>query len=553
MLNKFYFYHAIGILHFTCKNMICLYGVSESIRLLNYLCSQTFLNKMKTEFNEIANPATLCRVCMAAEEDHFSNLYEEPPSSQPPISLHEMLQVICAPVFASSDSSDVPEMPTRVCNVCRDAIIAAFNLHQQCIESDRRLGELLTFEQEFDYPKSNEELEDFSVVVNEVVMPTENAGDVSKTCSECGKAFSRRFTLRRHQRNGVCPGKSNDTNLKDPLFDEYRLPKNCLVCDREFDSQLTLDKHLQSGVCPNKRKKRFVGDGTSKSIRDSKTCAQCGKVFARRYTLFRHKRTGSCAGTDPKMFLCRLCDKFFNTPNALQGHRKKCHGSNADSIISAPGTEFCSEDKMESDERKPDEVTDGPSMSSKNIVMIKVEALDLMDDNGHENRSFNCAENTTVKTENEQALQRVTTEDKKTCSVCSETVEDIAKLKIHMRICHQLYLCELCDKVFLTRHVLWYHTLKHKEPNVTCSVCGKKLSSKYNLELHMLRHAGKKMHACELCSMRFTTSGAKAAHLRIHKKERPFVCDICGKRVVSKASLAKHVKEIHESKQTSRY
>lgn len=553
MLNKFYFYHAIGILYFTCKNMISLYGVSESIRLLNYLCSQTFLNKMKTEFNEIANPATLCRVCMAAEEDHFSNLYEEPPSSQPPISLHEMLQVICAPVFASSDSSDVPEMPTRVCNVCRDAIIAAFNLHQQCIESDRRLGELLTFEQEFDYPKSNEELEDFSVVVNEVVMPTENAGDVSKTCSECGKAFSRRFTLRRHQRNGVCPGKSNDTNLKDPLFDECRLPKNCLVCDREFDSQLTLDKHLQSGVCPNKRKKRFVGDGTSKSIRDSKTCAQCGKVFARRYTLFRHKRTGSCAGTDPKMFLCRLCDKFFNTPNALQGHRKKCHGSNADSIISAPGTEFCSEDKMESDERKPDEVTDGPSMSSKNIVMIKVEALDLMDDNGHENRSFNCAENTTVKTENEQALQRVTTEDKKTCSVCSETVEDIAKLKIHMRICHQLYLCELCDTVFLTRHVLWYHTLKHKEPNVTCSVCGKKLSSKYNLELHMLRHAGKKMHACELCSMRFTTSGAKAAHLRIHKKERPFVCDICGKRVVSKASLAKHVKEIHESKQTYRY
>ncbi|KAL1378588.1 hypothetical protein pipiens_015496 [Culex pipiens pipiens] len=401
---------------------------------------------MKTEFNEIANPATLCRVCMAAEEDHFSNLYEESPSGQPPISLHEMLQVICAPVFTSSDSSDVPEMPTRVCNVCRDAIIAAFNLHQQCIESDRRLGELLTFEKEFEFPKSNEELEDFptTVVVNEIVMPTEDAGDVSKTCSE-------------------------------------------------------------------------------------------------------HKRTGSCAGTDPKMFPCRLCDKAFNTPNALQGHRRKCHGSNADSVIWAPEAEFCSEDKMASEERKADEVTDGPSMSSENMVMIKVEALDLMDDNGHENRSFNSAENITVKTENEPTVQRITTADTKTCSVCSETVEDTSKLKTHMRSCHQLYLCEICSAVFLTRHVLWYHTLKHKEPNVTCSVCGKKLSSKYNLELHMLRHAGKKMHACELCSMRFTTSGAKAAHLRIHKKERPFVCDICGKRVVSKASLAKHVKEIHEN------
>lgn len=510
---------------------------------------------MKTEFEEVASPATLCRVCMVNAEDHFTNLYDEFPSDQQ-FSLHEMLQAICAPVFVNSDSCNAPDMPARVCNVCRDAIIAAFSLHQKCIETDRRLGELLTLD---NHPNVSEIAKGYENVlngqsltmvdINEGEIPNEVVGNVSKTCSQCGKLFARRFTLLRHQQNGVCPGKSNEPNPKDPLLENLRFSKSCRDCGKEFSRQFTYNRHMRKGFCPNKVKRMDVQKETSILERETKTCAQCGKTFARKYTLFRHKRTGSCVGTEPTIFSCRICDKVYNSSKALQGHYKKHKGSNvlpADTVTLASETDFCSEDKNELKERKPGEVIDETSMGCENTVTIKVEELDLNEDN--EYQSSDPPELETVKTENDPALQQFS-DDSKTCSVCSETVENISKLKNHMRSFHQLYVCELCYELFPTRHILWYHKLKHKEPSVTCTQCGKKLSNKYCLELHMLRHTGKKMHACELCSMRFTTPGAKANHMRIHKKERPFVCDICGKRVVNRASLVKHVREIHESKQ----
>ncbi|KAL1380909.1 hypothetical protein pipiens_013857 [Culex pipiens pipiens] len=100
----------------------------------------------------VADTKMLCRVCMVPVEEHPANLYDDASPFGLP-SLHNMLRTICAPVFAKPEAEAiVPNMPTIVCLVCRNAIVAAYNLHQQCIETDRRLGELVALMWELQGP-----------------------------------------------------------------------------------------------------------------------------------------------------------------------------------------------------------------------------------------------------------------------------------------------------------------------------------------------------------------------------------------------------------------
>ncbi|KAL9692930.1 hypothetical protein quinque_012215 [Culex quinquefasciatus] len=99
----------------------------------------------------VADTKMLCRVCMVPVEEHPANLYDDASPFGLP-SLHEMLRTICATVFAKPEADGLPNMPTIVCLVCRNAIVAAYNLHQQCIETDRRLGELVALMWELQGP-----------------------------------------------------------------------------------------------------------------------------------------------------------------------------------------------------------------------------------------------------------------------------------------------------------------------------------------------------------------------------------------------------------------
>ncbi|EDS40385.1 zinc finger protein 124 [Culex quinquefasciatus] len=112
--------------------------------------------KKRMQLGIVADTKVLCRVCMVPVVEHPANLYDDASPFGLP-SLHDMLRTICAPVFAKPEAEAiVPNMPTIVCLVCRNAIVAAYNLHQQCIETDRRLGELVALMWELHGPDSDE-------------------------------------------------------------------------------------------------------------------------------------------------------------------------------------------------------------------------------------------------------------------------------------------------------------------------------------------------------------------------------------------------------------
>uniref|UniRef100_A0A8D8CH69 (northern house mosquito) hypothetical protein n=1 Tax=Culex pipiens TaxID=7175 RepID=A0A8D8CH69_CULPI len=100
------------------------------------------------KFDLFADKKALCRVCMTATDGHRTDLYDGTSLVAGQPSLHGMLKAICAAVFDKSDADYPPGLPTQVCANCRNAILAAFKLHQTCIETDRRLGELLALKWE---------------------------------------------------------------------------------------------------------------------------------------------------------------------------------------------------------------------------------------------------------------------------------------------------------------------------------------------------------------------------------------------------------------------
>ena len=140
------------------------------------------------------------------------------------------------------------------------------------------------------------------------------------------------------------------------------------------------------------------------------------------------------------------------------------------------------------------------------------------------------------------------------CQFCKKGFFSCARRADHELFYHQGMgsECPKCKKIFANENNMTFHLnkvcgkyVKHKP--CSCEKCGKSLSGKAYLKLHLETHeekVAKKKETCTICMKDFV-------NIRLHNKhvhgERIHACHLCQSRFSIKSKLTHHIQQSHNS------
>ncbi|KAJ8322285.1 hypothetical protein KUTeg_000756 [Tegillarca granosa] len=80
----------------------------------------------------------------------------------------------------------------------------------------------------------------------------------------------------------------------------------------------------------------------------------------------------------------------------------------------------------------------------------------------------------------------------------------------------------------------------------SCGVCGKSFESSWQLHVHEQIHKKFKPYACRFCGQRFSKAALRITHERSHVGDSNHICAVCGTSFPKKESLRIHMKKNHQ-------
>lgn len=105
------------------------------------------------------------------------------------------------------------------------------------------------------------------------------------------------------------------------------------------------------------------------------------------------------------------------------------------------------------------------------------------------------------------------------CEICHKSFRGPGMLRMHMKThekADKLPTCSICLKEFKSKSILYRHRQTHFEKNFACTLCDKRFSSNYQLNIHVQRHKKHKPHKCPHCEKSFYNSSDLKVHVNHH-------------------------------------
>ncbi|TKC40235.1 hypothetical protein EI555_005537, partial [Monodon monoceros] len=261
-------------------------------------------------------------------------------------------------------------------------------------------------------------------------------GQEHHKCSECGKAFSKKFKFAEHLR--VHTGEK---------------PYECSDCGKFFRHSSSLIHH----------RKVHTGERPYE-------CCNCEKVFAHKYKLFEHQRihTGKRPYESPK-----------------NPHKKILISVvNVESASCTKITFLCTRGSTVEKGLMGAANVESPLSSKKGFFITSESTLQ---------KGLTCAVNVGKPVSTKEVLLRYE------CSECGKALNGKVKLAEHQRIHtgERPYKCNECEKAFMRKYTLVQHQKVHTGVKpFKCSECGKPFTYKTSLAVHQRIHTRERPYMC---------------------------------------------------------